>query len=436
MMTLSNEPPTLDRDTTFHKYSKTFKDMIDSCLSKDPLKRPSADKLIQHPFFKQAKRKEYLVKYILAELPPLEQRPRKQIPQKQIIITKSDEWDFGDTDEEEDTDHNNIPEQNLVPTQQPQENINKSSSSKKHISFGDVIVRTNSLIHPADTVSSGSPPLPANISSTPPRKSRFVIEESSETYNSSSVRSSSPSTTEDDHHTTTSDHSGEIMKGRFYVNQQKTTDTEEEQPSQIYKVNSQDSIPSHHSDRKSRFEVSSSPFTYQPIPLSRDNSSYSSTSTAGGKPMIPTVEKKPLHHQLQQSSSSSSTQDYLTAENVALLTESSRKIGRFELTSSGSSSVDITPRGSISSSHNEHAHHQQSLHQQLQQHQLQQQLQNIHPHQPSELPHQLEELLRMNESQKLLLQEISSNFKRAPLTAQPLSTQNTHNQQSDYFYEQ
>lgn len=39
MMTLSNEPPTLDREATFHKYSKTFKDMIDACLKKDPKKR-------------------------------------------------------------------------------------------------------------------------------------------------------------------------------------------------------------------------------------------------------------------------------------------------------------------------------------------------------------------------------------------------------------
>lgn len=39
MMTLQNDPPTLDRDSTKHKYSKTFKDMIDMCLVKDPAKR-------------------------------------------------------------------------------------------------------------------------------------------------------------------------------------------------------------------------------------------------------------------------------------------------------------------------------------------------------------------------------------------------------------
>lgn len=213
------------------------------------------------------------------------------------------------------------------------------------------------------------------------------------------------------------------MKGRFYVNQpQKTTDSEDEHlpPPQIHKVSSQDSIP----DRKSRFEVSSSPFIYQPVPLSRDSSSYSSTSTAGGnKNTTATIEKK---HQLQHSS----TQDSLTAENVALLTESSRKIGRFELTSSGSSSVDVTPRGSISSHNNDHLHHQQSLHQQLQLSQIQQQQQQHHD--PS---YQIEELLKINESQKNMLQEISASFKKMPMTAQPLTTQSTHNSHPDYFYE-
>ena len=39
MVTLSKEPPTLDRDSTKHKYTKTFKEMIDMCLQKDPTKR-------------------------------------------------------------------------------------------------------------------------------------------------------------------------------------------------------------------------------------------------------------------------------------------------------------------------------------------------------------------------------------------------------------
>ncbi|KAF9895566.1 Serine/threonine-protein kinase OSR1, partial [Lobosporangium transversale] len=36
MLTLSNDPPTLDRDSTKHRYSRLLKEMIDSCLQKDP----------------------------------------------------------------------------------------------------------------------------------------------------------------------------------------------------------------------------------------------------------------------------------------------------------------------------------------------------------------------------------------------------------------
>lgn len=38
-LTLSNNPPTLDRSKCKYKYSKTFKDMIDICLQRDPNKR-------------------------------------------------------------------------------------------------------------------------------------------------------------------------------------------------------------------------------------------------------------------------------------------------------------------------------------------------------------------------------------------------------------
>ncbi|KAI9592028.1 kinase-like domain-containing protein [Syncephalis fuscata] len=55
MLTLNNDPPTLDRDKTKHKYSRTFKDLIDLCLQKDPNKRPTAEKLLQHNFLPKLK---------------------------------------------------------------------------------------------------------------------------------------------------------------------------------------------------------------------------------------------------------------------------------------------------------------------------------------------------------------------------------------------
>ncbi|KAI7818409.1 kinase-like domain-containing protein [Gamsiella multidivaricata] len=89
MLTLSNDPPTLDRESTKHRYSKLLKEMIDSCLQKDPTRRPSAEKLLNHSFFKQAKKKSYLVTSLLANLPPLEQRPPKSKftpPKKKKIL--------------------------------------------------------------------------------------------------------------------------------------------------------------------------------------------------------------------------------------------------------------------------------------------------------------------------------------------------------------
>ncbi|ORZ04369.1 kinase-like domain-containing protein, partial [Absidia repens] len=74
-LTLSNAPPSLDQEKTEHKYSKLLKDMIDLCLQKNPDARPSAEKLLLHPFFKQAKKKDYLFKSILSQVLPIDQRP-------------------------------------------------------------------------------------------------------------------------------------------------------------------------------------------------------------------------------------------------------------------------------------------------------------------------------------------------------------------------
>lgn len=48
--------------------------MIATCLVKDPSKRPSAQKLLKQPFFRQAKSHDYLVRKILEGLPTLGDR--------------------------------------------------------------------------------------------------------------------------------------------------------------------------------------------------------------------------------------------------------------------------------------------------------------------------------------------------------------------------
>jgi serine/threonine protein kinase len=67
MKTLQDEPPQLDRTSGVHKYSKVMEDFVRVCLQKDPAKRPSAEKLLGHAFFKQAKPKKYLVQATLCE---------------------------------------------------------------------------------------------------------------------------------------------------------------------------------------------------------------------------------------------------------------------------------------------------------------------------------------------------------------------------------
>ncbi|CAN6485044.1 unnamed protein product [Victoria cruziana] len=70
LMTIQNAPPGLDYERD-KKFSKSFKEMVAMCLVKDQTKRPTAEKLLKHSFFKHAKSPEVSAKHILADLPPL-----------------------------------------------------------------------------------------------------------------------------------------------------------------------------------------------------------------------------------------------------------------------------------------------------------------------------------------------------------------------------
>ncbi|KAJ3065765.1 hypothetical protein HDU98_010870 [Podochytrium sp. JEL0797] len=103
MMTLQNDPPTLDREQTFHKYSKSFKDLIDACLQKDPNKRPTAEKLLQLPFFKLAvKKRNHLAVDLLQALPPITRRAhiKKTAPEFNQDV-RGATWDFSSSSETE-----------------------------------------------------------------------------------------------------------------------------------------------------------------------------------------------------------------------------------------------------------------------------------------------------------------------------------------------
>ncbi|GLB36455.1 putative serine/Threonine protein kinases, catalytic domain [Lyophyllum shimeji] len=97
MRTIQDEPPTLDREGGTYKYTRAFKEMVDSCLVKDPSKRPTAQELLQTPFFKGAKKKSYLVGAILKDLPPLAQRQERRVTKNTQTMHSLDSWDFATT---------------------------------------------------------------------------------------------------------------------------------------------------------------------------------------------------------------------------------------------------------------------------------------------------------------------------------------------------
>ncbi|XP_063902105.1 STE20/SPS1-related proline-alanine-rich protein kinase-like isoform X2 [Zophobas morio] len=97
---LNNPSPTLEVKGS-SGYSKSFKKMIDECLRKDPTKRPTADELLKHDFFKKAKGPDYIVQSLISKLPPLSERRKSKglsaIGRNGVSKTISEEeagWDY------------------------------------------------------------------------------------------------------------------------------------------------------------------------------------------------------------------------------------------------------------------------------------------------------------------------------------------------------
>ncbi|KAK1435704.1 hypothetical protein QVD17_01470 [Tagetes erecta] len=97
LMTLQNAPPGFDYERD-NKFSKSFKQMTASCLVKDPSKRPSAQKLLKHYFFKQARSNDFIARKLLEGLPTIGDRlqeiKRKEedmLAQKKISDGKKEE---------------------------------------------------------------------------------------------------------------------------------------------------------------------------------------------------------------------------------------------------------------------------------------------------------------------------------------------------------
>ncbi|KAG8809163.1 hypothetical protein FRC17_003571 [Serendipita sp. 399] len=113
---LHNDAPTLDRKGGQHKYSQDFKEIVESCLVKDPTKRPTAAQLLETPFFQGAKRKSYLVHTLISGLPPLADRQERRAQPSIASTPSADSWDFASTI-------------NLTPTTSPTVSLYSKSAS-------------------------------------------------------------------------------------------------------------------------------------------------------------------------------------------------------------------------------------------------------------------------------------------------------------------
>jgi serine/threonine-protein kinase OSR1/STK39 len=90
---LHSDPPRIKATDPFSSY---FREMVHSCLQKDPRRRPTACELLNFSFFLKARTPEFLITHILSKLQPLAQltgrSPHSRRLQVETPITGS--WDF------------------------------------------------------------------------------------------------------------------------------------------------------------------------------------------------------------------------------------------------------------------------------------------------------------------------------------------------------
>merc|ERR1712137_1371011 len=115
LLTLQNPPPTLEGG-----FSKSFQNFVESCLQKDPAKRSTASKLLEHRFFKQAKQPEYVQQVLLKNIPPLWERGGKFDTSVPDLDSKTprepgSSWNFSEEELLEVRDNSRVP--NSTPSQ-------------------------------------------------------------------------------------------------------------------------------------------------------------------------------------------------------------------------------------------------------------------------------------------------------------------------------
>lgn len=102
MMTLQNEPPTLDsigdEKDQYKDYGKSIRRLISECLRKEPEKRPTAHQLLKHDFIKKAKDKEWVLRTLLQNHAARAVSKVKRVPGSsgKLHKTEAGEWEWSD----------------------------------------------------------------------------------------------------------------------------------------------------------------------------------------------------------------------------------------------------------------------------------------------------------------------------------------------------
>eukprot|EP00475_Leptophrys_vorax_P026065 TRINITY_DN3652_c0_g1_i1.p1 TRINITY_DN3652_c0_g1~~TRINITY_DN3652_c0_g1_i1.p1 ORF type:complete len:422 (-),score=113.53 TRINITY_DN3652_c0_g1_i1:47-1276(-) len=108
LLTLQESPPTPDvYEDNPKKVSKHFRDLVTKCLKKEPTKRPTAEKLLEHKFFKLAKDKQYVIDHLLNLVPrpkwassaaaePLKREKEPTFEEEENSKGISGAWEFDD----------------------------------------------------------------------------------------------------------------------------------------------------------------------------------------------------------------------------------------------------------------------------------------------------------------------------------------------------
>uniref|UniRef100_A0A803KTA0 Protein kinase domain-containing protein n=1 Tax=Chenopodium quinoa TaxID=63459 RepID=A0A803KTA0_CHEQI len=145
------------------KFSKAFKDMVGLCLHQDPTKRPTADKLLRHVFFKNShKTCDFLVKNLLVGLPTVEERFKARLFERQRRVSG---WNFNFDGFQMDPVYpgavrlNNNNDTNKASCSKEKEEMFRSAVSKRVHFRADLIIPCKRLDLDVFSSSSASPAL-------------------------------------------------------------------------------------------------------------------------------------------------------------------------------------------------------------------------------------------------------------------------------------